>query len=172
MGHWDRRTIRGGDLHAGTRRADVRPQSTDSSFGQGSATLTRHRRAPRSSTPEVQLVIPGISDNTSEALLSSIRGLDTRAAAIKDNIANVETPGYQAKRVAFEGSLSRALSAGNPAAATASESRSLAPTRLNGNNVAIDQEMTQLTETELRQQLSINALNAKYRLLRTAITGD
>jgi flagellar basal-body rod protein FlgB len=109
---------------------------------------------------------------TSEALLSSIRGLDTRAGAIKDNIANVETPGYQAKVVEFENSLGQALAAGDPAGATTSESRSAAPTRLNGNNVAIDREMTQLTETELRQQLSINALNAKYRLLRTAITGS
>jgi hypothetical protein len=31
--------------------------------------------------------------------------------------------------------------------------------------------MTRMTDTELRHQLSINALNAKYRLLRTAITG-
>jgi flagellar basal-body rod protein FlgB len=116
-------------------------------------------------------VIPGISDMTSEAMLASIRGLDTRAAALKDNIANVETPGYQAKVVDFESSLSEAMANGDITGATSSTSRSMAPTRLNGNNVAIDQEMTQLTETELRHQLSIDALNAKYRLLRTAITG-
>jgi flagellar basal-body rod protein FlgB len=117
-------------------------------------------------------VIPGISDVTSEAMLASIRGLDTRASAIKDNIANVETPGYQARVVDFESSLINALADGDPASATTSVSRSIAPTRLNGNNVAIDSEMTRLTDTELRQQLSINALNAKYRLLRTAITGS
>jgi flagellar basal-body rod protein FlgB len=117
-------------------------------------------------------VIPGISDLTSEALLASIRGLDSRAGAIKDNIANVETPGYQSKVVDFESSLSQALAGGDVADATTSIARSLAPTRQNGNNVAIDQEMTQLTETELRHQLAISALNAKYRLLRTAITGQ
>jgi flagellar basal-body rod protein FlgB len=116
-------------------------------------------------------VIPGITDNTSQALLASIRGLDARAAAIKDNIANVETPGYQAKVVNFEDSLSDALANGNVDGAKSSTSSSTAPTRLNGNNVAIDSEMTSLTETELRHQLSISALNAKYRLLRTAITG-
>jgi flagellar basal-body rod protein FlgB len=116
-------------------------------------------------------VIPAISDNTTQALLASLRGLDARAAAIKNNIANVETPGYQAHEIDFESSLSEALDNGDPDAASISDSRSLAPTRLNGNNVAIDQQMTQMTETELRHQLAINALNAKYRLLRTAITG-
>jgi flagellar basal-body rod protein FlgB len=116
-------------------------------------------------------VITGISDLTSEALLASIRGLDARASAIKDNIANVETPGYQSKIVDFESSLSDAMADGDITGASFSETRSVAPTRLNGNNVAIDQELTQLTETELRHQLSISALNAKYRLLRTAITG-
>ena len=116
-------------------------------------------------------MIPGISDSTSQALLASIRGLDARSAAIKDNIANVETPGYQAKVVNFEDSLADAIAGGNPDATTATVTRSTGPTRLNGNNVAIDREMTNLTETELRHQLSISALNAKYRLLRTAITG-
>jgi flagellar basal-body rod protein FlgB len=117
-------------------------------------------------------VIPGISDTTSEALLASIRGLDARAGAIKDNIANVETPGYHARVVDFESSLTDALASGDPGAAVPSVTTSTAATRLNGNNVAIDAEMTKLTETELRHQLSISALNAKYRLLRTAITGQ
>ena len=117
-------------------------------------------------------MIPGISDNTTAALQASLQGLDTRAAAIKNNIANVETPGYQSQVVNFEDSLRSALADGNPDAATASMSYSTAPTRLNGNNVSIDNEMTDLTQTELKQQLAVSALNAKYRLLRTAITGN
>jgi flagellar basal-body rod protein FlgB len=116
-------------------------------------------------------VIPGISDATTEALQASIRGLDARAAVLKNNIANVATPGYQASVIDFEDSLRDALDAGDPSSFSPSLSRSLAPTGLNGNNVVIDQEMTRLTDTELRHQLSIAALNAKYRLLRTAITG-
>jgi flagellar basal-body rod protein FlgB len=116
-------------------------------------------------------MIPGISDNTTAALQASLQGLDSRAAAIKNNIANVETPGYQSQVVSFEDSLRSAIADGDPDAATSSLSFSSAPTRLNGNNVSIDNEMTDLTQTELRQQLAISALNAKYRLLRTAITG-
>ena len=117
-------------------------------------------------------MIPGISDATSEALQQAILGLDVRGQAIKNNIANVETPGYQSQVVSFEDSLRSALADGDPDAATASLSFSTAPTRLNGNNVSIDNEMTDLTQTELKQQLAISALNAKYRLLRTAITGN
>ena len=116
-------------------------------------------------------MIPAVSDNTTQALLASLRGLDARAAAIKNNIANVETPGYQAHEVDFESSLTEALDDGDIGSASISDSRSLAPTRLNGNNVSIDQQMTQMTDTELRHQLAISALNSKYRLLRTAITG-
>jgi flagellar basal-body rod protein FlgB len=117
-------------------------------------------------------VIPGISDTTTQALLASIQGLDTRSQAIKNNIANVETPGYQAQVVSFEDSLRSAMAEGDPTSATTSTSSSTAPTRLNGNNVSIDNEMTDMTQTELRQQLVVDALNAKYRLLRTAITGN
>jgi flagellar basal-body rod protein FlgB len=49
---------------------------------------------------------------------------------------------------------------------------SLAPTRLNGNNVNIDFEMLAQKENALRQRLVVQALNAKYALLRTAITGQ
>ena len=116
-------------------------------------------------------MIPGISDTTTSALQTAIQGLDVRSNAIKNNIANVETPGYQSQVVSFEDSLRSALESGDPNAASASLSYSTAPTRQNGNNVSIDNEMTDLTQTELRQQVAIAALNAKYKLLRTAITG-
>ncbi|MET0853053.1 MAG: flagellar basal body protein, partial [Microterricola sp.] len=39
------------------------------------------------------------------ALSSALDGLAMRQRTIADNIANVNTPGYHAKRVAFEGAL-------------------------------------------------------------------
>ncbi len=112
-----------------------------------------------------------MDDLTISTVHTALRGLAQRQKVISNNIANVETPGYQARVVDFESSLIDALADGDPDSATSTISRSTGPTRLNGNNVAIDSEMTRLTDTELRHQLSINALNAKYRLLRTAITG-
>ena len=113
-----------------------------------------------------------INDPTFMALQASLQGLNLRRQAAEDNIANIETPGYLANRVAFEDSLRTAIDRGNPALANPAVTRSNAPTRLNGNNVAIDEEIVGLTETALRHQLVVEAMNTKFRLLRTAITGQ
>jgi flagellar basal-body rod protein FlgB len=113
-----------------------------------------------------------IGDATMLALHASIRGLNLRRQAAEDNIANVETPGYLANKVDFEDSLRNAIGKGTPMAMDAKVTRSLAPTRLNGNNVAIDEEIVGLTETALRHQLVVEAMNSKFRLLRTSITGQ
>lgn len=101
----------------------------------------------------------------------ALDGLDRRQQAVASNMANLETPGYLAREVDFEASLRAALATGDPEAMTVSVDRSLAPTRLNGNNVNIDNEMVTGIETQLRRQLAIEGLNNKYQLLRTAITG-
>ncbi len=116
------------------------------------------------------MIIP-ISDTTTSALHRALDGLDRRQQATVANLANLETPDYHAREVSFEESLRAAISDGRPADAAISVDRSLAPTRLNGNNVNIDVELMTASETKLRQQLAIEGLNAKYRLLRTAISG-
>ncbi len=113
-----------------------------------------------------------IGDSTFDALQASLQGLGMRRQAAEDNIANVETPGFRANRVNFEDSLRSAIDRGEPLTATPTVARSVAPTRMNGNNVAIDQEITGLTETALRHQLVVEAMNGKFRLLRTSITGQ
>jgi flagellar basal-body rod protein FlgB len=47
--------------------------------------------------------------------------------------------------------------------------QSLDPTRTDGNNVNLDTETTIATETGLRYQLALNALDGKYSLLRSAL---
>ncbi|MFP3906756.1 MAG: flagellar basal body rod protein FlgB [Acidimicrobiales bacterium] len=113
-----------------------------------------------------------IGDPTFQALQASLQGLSLRRQAAEDNIANVETPGYLANRVDFEDSLRTAIDRGDPAAMDPTIARSTAPTRVNGNNVALDQEVVGLTETALRHQLVVEAMNGKFRLLRSAITGQ
>lgn len=113
-----------------------------------------------------------MNDATMDVLRVSLRGLASRQRALSDNIANLETPGYLAKRVDFESALDRAISDGNPASAPISQSRSMDESGLNGNNVNLDDETVLATETGLRYQMSVEALNAKYRLLRTAIRGQ
>ena len=103
--------------------------------------------------------------------LSGIIASMTRQSVVADNIANVETPGYHAIEVNFEDSLREAVAHGDPSNALTSTTQSLAATRLNGNNVNIDFEVLTSSENVLRQKLVVQALNNKYSLLRTAISG-
>ncbi len=106
-----------------------------------------------------------------DALRVSLRGLAARQRAISDNIANIETPGYLAKRVRFEENLGAALRTGDPTTARVSAERSLEAVGMNGNNVVLEQETLAAIDTNLRYQLSIEAVNNKFRILRAAMRG-
>jgi flagellar basal-body rod protein FlgB len=108
-------------------------------------------------------------DLTIGAVHTALRGLATRQRVIADNIANVETPGFTAKRVSFEDSLGRAVRAGMPALANVAVADADDPANVNGNNVQLDQETLDLVDTGLQYQLMVEAMNAKFGLLRTAI---
>lgn len=104
-----------------------------------------------------------------DALHASLRGLTARQRVIADNIANVETPTFLAGRVDFEDSLRRAVAGGSPMATDVSTRRSTAATTPNGNNVELDDETLAMIETEMRYELSTQAMTSKYQLLRTAM---
>ena len=111
-----------------------------------------------------------IGDVTSSALKAALDGLAQRQRVTADNIANINTPGFLAGRVDFESSLRGAIAGGDdPASANAVVARSLEPTNTNGNNVNLDSETVIATETGLRYQLALNALDGKYSVLRTAL---
>ena len=111
-----------------------------------------------------------IADATTTALHAALTGLQQRADVTANNIANIDTPGYLAGRVSFESTLRSELASGEPATVQKSAvSQSTDPTNTNGNNVNLDTETTIATETGLRYQLAINALDGKYSLLRSAL---
>lgn len=113
-----------------------------------------------------------IGDLTLDAIHAGLNGLNARRAAAEDAIANAETPGYIARDVSFEDELSRAIDADHPLAAQPTTSFTTDEALPNGNNVRMEREIAGLTETALKQQLLIEAANAKFRLLRTVITGQ
>ena len=111
-----------------------------------------------------------ITDSTMTALHASLTGLQQRQRVTADNIANVQTPGFLAGRVDFESALQSELASGEtPGITGGSTARSLEPTNTNGNNVNLDSETVIATETGLRYQLALNALDGKYGLLRAAM---
>ena len=112
-----------------------------------------------------------ISDVTLRTLQSSLRGLDARRTAAENNIANVETPGFTASTVSFEDSLRDAIDRGRPSSLSIDSDASPSPSLPSGNNVDVADEQVSLTETALRQQLVVRAMNGKYDVMRTAING-
>lgn len=110
-------------------------------------------------------------DISSVTMKTALDGLSLRQRVTADNIANINTPTFLAGRVSFEDALATAVSAGNPADAGATTSRSLEPTRENGNNVNLDHETLTSTDTNLRLSLMMRGMDDKYGLLSTVIRG-
>jgi flagellar basal-body rod protein FlgB len=115
-----------------------------------------------------------MNDLTTEALTSALHGLSMRQRVIANNIANIQTPGYLARKVDFESSLQRAFNDGDSASISGSSPTvrtSLEGTRTDGNNVNLDDETIQSMQTNMRYQATVEALNHKFKVLRTAIGG-
>ena len=111
-------------------------------------------------------------DVSSSSLRVAVAGLSARQNAIANNIANIETPGYQARKVKFEEALSSAVAHGqSPSTVSPSVQNSLEPTRINGNNVNLDEETLSHIDTTMRYQLTLRAMDSKYSMLRDAIKG-
>ena len=109
-----------------------------------------------------------VSDPTANNLQAALHLLSQRLEALQDNVANVSTPGFTARRIEFEDELALAVADGNPFAAKAREVASDDPRDGAGNNVNLGKEMVQLTETALRQQALVRALNDQYQRIRIA----
>ncbi len=115
-----------------------------------------------------------IGGDTLQYLSTALRGLDAQREAHEYNIANVETPGFKARKVSFESALRRAIDNGTAgtglgASRIISTTTSLAETRFDGNNVRLDHEVTALEENALRQSLVTEAVNDQFGLIRTAL---
>jgi flagellar basal-body rod protein FlgB len=110
-----------------------------------------------------------VDDLTISTVHTALRGLSQRQKVIANNIANVETPGFTANRVSFEDSLRTAVRVGAPQFANVAVTPEDSPANVNGNNVQLDDETMSLVDTGLQYQLMVEAMNAKFSLLRTAM---
>lgn len=97
----------------------------------------------------------------------ALGGLQARTDAIADNMANSNTPLYQAKRVHFEEALASALENGKSAPSTSPYSeRGLAIPDHQGNTVHLETEMTEMTKTALARQTVTAGFNYKVALYK------
>jgi flagellar basal-body rod protein FlgB len=118
-----------------------------------------------------------------------VRGQRTEVLA--RNLANADTPGYQARDIDFRAALaqaggadaavalktthanqiSTAIDASGEAGANLKYRTPLAPS-LDGNTVDVQMEQANFAENSVRFQATLSFLNARFRGLMTAITGQ
>jgi flagellar basal-body rod protein FlgB len=120
-----------------------------------------------------------LQDITNIALAKALDGTALRHRAIANNLANVETPGFQRQDVAFESELRTALdSTSLPLDSQMDEVRAVSPdvvgdavspARENGNNVDPDHEMASLAENTIRYEAVLQSMTVKDTMLRNAI---
>lgn len=125
-----------------------------------------------------------------QLIKSALEGLTARQRTIADNVANVDTPEFKASRVSFETALKQAsgtvdqplkmFKVENAVAGPGEAPADLKPTviqetdlgrRNDGNNVDIDREMLELSDTNVRFNGLIQSMNSKISNLRYAING-
>ncbi len=113
-------------------------------------------------------------DRVTQSLEVYLDLLSARQKLVASNIANLDTPGYRALDIDFQGELHSALARGGvgwsvrarpPAAAE------VGGLMLNqdGNNVSLDRESRLLAENAMRFELGSALLASRYRAIRLAI---
>src|SRR5699024_1456017 len=125
-----------------------------------------------------------IFDTTVHTLENSLDYAVKKNQAISNNIANVDTPNYKAKNVAFKevlhqekNQLSNYKSHPKHLSSTSSKSPSYMTRQKdttfnhNGNNVDVEKEMSDLAENQIYYQSLIDRLNGKFGLLQSVIRG-
>lgn len=94
-----------------------------------------------------------------------------RHRVISENLANVETPGYRARDMAFHDALDRAFAGEGRAAAADAEVvvDTTSPVKLDGNSVDLDLETTRLADNAFRIVTLSRILAKKYAGLKETI---
>jgi flagellar basal-body rod protein FlgB len=110
-------------------------------------------------------------DTTQLSLEAAMRGSSLRQTLLTDNLANVNTPGYQRKDVDFHAALQAAQETGAPMDSVAFSPRvdSSRTVRADGSGMDADQESAALAENALEYQALVTVSGARTTILQTAM---
>ncbi len=127
------------------------------------------------------------SDSTFSALKFALDGLARQQEVLGQNVANVDTPKYLAQTVDFQSTLQRALGKNKIMPLSTTHNQHIALTdqgvgfettlrrggsvRADGNDVDIDVEMEQMTETNIQYQALTQLISKKFNLLKSITSG-
>jgi flagellar basal-body rod protein FlgB len=115
--------------------------------------------------------MPSLFDPTIARLSYGLDGLSQRQSLIAANVANVDTPGYLTHDVPFEQALTNAMQgqAAVPESLPGAITRNDLRVRNDGNNVDVNQQMTELAGATVVYQAATQLVSAKFALLASAI---
>lgn len=121
---------------------------------------------------------------TIQNLENALERADIKQKVLTNNIANIDTPNYKAKKVSFRNLLDQETSnleavktdyrhvdftgSGDDYSIVSSSDTSY---QQNGNNVDIDKEMTDLAENQINYQALVERMSGKFNSLKTVLTG-
>jgi len=110
-------------------------------------------------------------DPTQLSLEAALRGSSLRQTLLTDNLANVNTPGYQRKDVDFHATLASAMQTGESL-----ESVAFSPTtdsarvvRPDGSGIDPDQESAELAKNALEYQALVSVAGTRTTILQIAM---
>lgn len=138
------------------------------------------------------------SSNNMDIMAKALDAYTLRNNTIASNIANADTPGYKRKEVEFESVLNKAMQEAKTGStmianrdikgrianqarvksnespldsikATVFEQDTADMYRIDGNNVDIDNEMTELVKNQLRYSTVLSQINKQFQAMRTAM---
>lgn len=98
-----------------------------------------------------------------------------RNKVLNENIANIDTPGYKRKEVAFDEYMSKALKHRNDMSGTSFsgprvyEDKTNLSYRIDGNNVDVDTEMVYLAENQLKYNTLISQVNYNFERIKSVM---
>jgi flagellar basal-body rod protein FlgB len=110
-------------------------------------------------------------DTTQLSLEAAMRGSSLRQTLLSDNLANVNTPGYQRKDVDFHAELASAMESGSAIESVAfSPSADAARTvRADGSGIDADQEAAELAKNALEYQALVSVAGSRTSIVQIAM---
>ena len=112
------------------------------------------------------------NDPTMQGMEYALNSLSLRQQVLANNIANAQTPGYQAQDVSFEGQLSSIMdgqSSTDPAATGEVVTSPDLTTSNDGNTVGMESEMSKVSETNIMYNALSQLTSDRLSILKTAI---
>ena len=116
-------------------------------------------------------------DPTSRLLAEMIQGTALRHRVLAGNLANVETPGYQAQDVSFSVALEEAgrVATGESVPGRVQSTITAdaeAPIRRDGSTVDLDRQMVRLSQNTQWHNTMLQILASRFTQMKSAIKGQ